>query len=116
MSRRRYDLARQGAPTESYSSPVAAAHVVVRRRRSAPRALMIVCLLAAAALCVALLLARAKVTAIADECDKLADEITELYDENAHLTVEYEGLYSLEEIESYAVNVLGMVPAAGSEN
>ena len=40
-------------------------------------------LLLAAALCVALLLCRARVTALADECDTLAGRITELADENA---------------------------------
>ena len=70
------------------------------------------CLLLAAALCVALLLCRARVTALADECDTLAGRITELADENAHLTIEYESMYSLTEIESYARNVLGMVPRA----
>ena len=51
-------------------------------------------------------------SALADECDTLAGRITELADENAHLTIEYESMYSLTEIESYARNVLGMVPRA----
>lgn len=67
---------------------------------------MLVC----AALCVALLLARSQVTAAANECEELASRITELADKNARLTIEYESLFSLAEIEDYAKNVLGMVP------
>ena len=68
-------------------------------------------LLVSAALSVALLLSRAELTALTDEGRGLAEEITELADANARLTIEYESLYSLEEIERYAVEVLGMVPA-----
>ncbi len=116
MRRQAYDIARQAAPRESYAGPAAAASAPPKRRGHAPAALVIICLLAAAALCVALLLARARVTALADECDGLAGDISALYDEHAHLTVEYEGMYSLAEVEDYAVNVLGMVPASGGGN
>ena len=115
MKRGAYDLARQAAPRESYSASAPAA-APPRRRRHAPPALVVICLLAAAALCVALLLSSAELTALADECDGLADEITALSDKHAHLTVEYESMYSLAEIEDYAVNVLGMVPASGGGN
>ncbi len=108
-----FDPARPSVSTQSYAGADSAApsRPRVRRRRANPL-LTAACLLLAAALCVALLLCRARVTALADECDTLAGRITELADENAHLTIEYESMYSLTEIESYARNVLGMVPRA----
>ena len=105
----RYDPARPAPRAEVYAS--APGPEPVRPRRRTSPALIAAALLAAAALCVALLLARARITALADECDTLAGEITELSDEHAHLTIEYEGMYSLAEIEEYARSVLGMVPA-----
>ena len=76
------------------------------RRSAAPAAAF--ALLAAAALCVMLPLANARVTALRAECEELAGRIAELEDANARLSIEYEGLYSLEEVEDYARNVLGM--------
>ena len=103
-----FDPARPSVSAQSYAGADSAApsRPRVRRRRVNPL-LTASCLLLAAALCVALLLCRARVTALADECDTLAGRITELADENAHLTIEYESMYSLTEIESYARNVLG---------
>ena len=98
-----FDPARPSVSAQSYAGADSAApsRPRVRRRRANPL-LTAACLLLAAALCVALLLCRARVTALADECDTLAGRITELADENAHLTIEYESMYSLTEIESYA--------------
>lgn len=108
-----YDPASQRVERDSYSS-------APPRRLSRPRRtgrihplLTAACLACAAALCVALLLSRAEITALHDECSRLAGEIEELADENAHLTIEYESMFPLEEVESYARNVLGMAPAAG---
>ena len=66
--------------------------------------------IAAVLLCVALLLMRARVTAVRHECENLDGSIAELSDEHARLTIEYESMYTLEEIEEYASGVLGMVP------
>ena len=84
-----------------------------RKKKMARVVALVACaaLLVSAALSVALLLSRAELTALTDEGRSLAEEITELADANARLTIEYESLYSLEEIERYAVEVLGMVPA-----
>ena len=105
----RYDTARQCAAAEAYSH--ARQVSPPRRPRSSAGTLLIVAsLLICAALCVALLLAHSRATAAASECEELAQRITELTDENARLTIEYESMFSLAEIEDYAKNVLGMVP------
>ncbi len=110
----RYDLANQPAEAQAYSHVSAERRVYRNRRRAGVSPLLIaVVLLVTAAMCVALLMARARITALYDECSTLADTITELADEHARLTIEYESLYSLEEIEDYARNVLGMVPGTG---
>ncbi len=105
----RYDFKNTSAPPEEYAHASGERRATRRARRGRP-VLTVAALLVAAAMCVALLLARARITALRDECDTLADRITALADENARLTIEYEGMYSLEEIEDYARNVLGMVP------
>ena len=110
----KYDLANQAAVPETYSNPPVHNDVRRRKARGISPLFIAAVLLITAALCVALLLARARITALRNECDILADSITELEDERARLTIEYENLYTLEEIEDYAVNVLGMVPATRS--
>ena len=100
------------ATSEMYAHAPAKAVREPRPWKGALRLMTVLLLLAAAALCVLLLLRRARATALRDECFTLADEISELSDERARLTIEYEGLYSLAEIEDYAENVLGMVPRA----
>lgn len=94
------------------AAPAAKSRPALRRPRArAVNAAACAALLVSAALSVALLLSRAELTALNDEGRGLAEEITELAEANARLTIEYESLYSLEEIERYAVEVLGMVPA-----
>lgn len=109
-----YDLANQRVRAESYShmrrEPVKKARSA--NRRSHPLFTVAV-LVMTAALCVALLLARARIMAVSGECEALSSRIAELSDEHAHLVIDYESMYSLDEIESYARNVLGMVPGTG---
>lgn len=98
-----------GGPRELYSASAPAERIVYRRLRLNPL-LTLVSLALAAALCVTLLLSRARLMSLEDECDGLAGRITELADENSRLTIELESRYSLAEIEEYARNELGMTP------
>ena len=98
-----------GGPRELYSASAPAERIVYRRLRLNPL-LTLVSLALAAALCVTLLLSRARLMALEDECSGLAGRITELADENSRLTIELESRYSLAEIEEYARNELGMIP------
>lgn len=50
-----------------------------------------------------------RLTQANDTAAELNTELEAAKEENRILKVEYESLYSLEEIEEYAINVLGMV-------
>ena len=90
------------AGREEYARAARAA----RRRRpggSPPLWLTALALLITAALCVSLLLARSRLTALDAECTALAGEISALADRNARLTLELEGLFSLGELEEFLI-------------
>ena len=67
-----------------------------------------VCLLAAAAMLVLSLLCSIRVTAVNDRAAALERETAQLETENAVLRAECESRYSLEAVERYAAQVLGM--------
>lgn len=54
------------------------------------------------------LLASIKLTALNETAARLSQETAELVEKNKSLTAEYEKNINIEEIESYAVDVLGM--------
>ena len=62
----------------------------------------------AAVLLVLMLLARIQLTVISDSAAGLEAQIQELNTENDKLTVEYESVFNLAEVEAYATNELGM--------
>ena len=63
---------------------------------------------AAVVLLTMMLLAQIRLTDISDTAAKLERQITELETQRNKLTVEYESIFNLEDVEERAVNVLGM--------
>ncbi len=55
-----------------------------------------------------MLLAQIRLTDISDTAAKLESQITQLETERDKLTVEYETVFNLKDVEEHAVNVLGM--------
>lgn len=69
---------------------------------------------AAAALVMCFLLGRARLTGLSEQCQALEAEIAQLEEENTRLLIEHEAAFSMERIEEYAREVLGMQsPASG---
>ncbi len=67
-----------------------------------------VCIFFSAVMIVFSLLASIKLAAVNDEAARLEKEAEELETENEILTARYESSVTLQEIEDYAVNKLGM--------
>ena len=63
---------------------------------------------AAVVLLTMMLLAQIRLTDISDTAAKLESQISQLETERDKLTVEYESVFNLKEVEERAVNVLGM--------
>lgn len=64
-----------------------------------------------AVLAVALLMSYIELNTIANESYELSSELAELQAEETRLMIAYESTFQLDEIEEYAVNMLGMVRA-----
>jgi len=56
-----------------------------------------------------------QMAAISYESAQLQQELAELNEEEARLRIKYESTFDLDKIEQFAVNELGMVPAANSQ-
>ena len=61
------------------------------------------------------LLVSIRITALGDEAARLEKEIELLQEENTRLMLRYESLVSLDEVEAYAVGVLGMQPLSAEQ-
>ena len=62
-----------------------------------------------------MLLAQIRLTDISDTAARLEDQITALELERDKLTVEYETIFNLKDVEQYAVDVLGMQEPDGQQ-
>lgn len=62
-----------------------------------------------------LILSYIELNSIADETYTLNKQITELMEERTQLKIKYESTFKLDEIEQYATNIIGMVPADNSQ-
>ncbi|MGI5936569.1 MAG: hypothetical protein ACOX7I_07195 [Oscillospiraceae bacterium] len=95
------------APPKTKTRQQAAARTVARTKQAvAPFAII-------GAACVAVLLVftlffRIQLTQVTDETVQLNEKLEELKAENAKLLIQYESAFNLNEIEDYAINVLGM--------
>ena len=56
-----------------------------------------------------------QLTALSDRATELKRQIEEIEAENAKLLLRYEALVNMEEIEHYAVDVLGMQPGSSAQ-
>ncbi len=70
---------------------------------------------AAVILLTMMLLAQIRLTDISDTAAKLEDQISALELERDKLTVEYETIFNLKDVEEYAVDVLGMQEPDGQQ-
>lgn len=77
-------------------------------------ALAVIGVAAAVALCIASLMAKAKLTKLTDERTELEERLQTLRDERARLEVEYESLYSPGALDEYARSQ-GMVPLRSAQ-
>jgi len=95
------------APPKTKTRQQAAVRTAVRAKQAvAPFAII-------GAVCVAVLLVftlflRIQLTQVTDETVQLSEKLEELKAENAKLLIKYESAFNLNEIEDYAINVLGM--------
>jgi len=110
-----YDMGAVAAPTVVVAAePQAPAKKTVSRARPAqtvaPAA--IIGFAIAAALMVLLLLTQAQLSSMSFEIDALEREISSLETTQEKLLIAHARAYSLERVEDYAVNVLGMVKPA----
>ena len=64
-----------------------------------------------AVLAVALLMSYIELNTLSNQSYELSSELTELQAEEARLVIEYESTFRLDEVEEYAVNMLGMTRA-----
>jgi hypothetical protein len=62
-----------------------------------------------------LILSYIELNSIADETYKVNQEIVNLQDERTKLKIQYESTFKLDQIEQYATNIIGMVPADSSQ-
>ena len=101
------------APENTYEYSRAGARARRGQRRRTSRWLVpFLCVFgfaAAAVLSVCALLARADLTVLKDECDKLEESIAQLAAENDHLIIEYETRYNIPSLEAYVSGESGLV-------
>ncbi len=75
----------------------------------------VICFSFSALILVMFLLTTIDVSVERDKRGRLAREVQELTEENERLRAQAESLYSLESIEKYARDILGMRPCAASQ-